>query len=179
MIEKDQESKKVYQGQRSSKSAPTSNIKIIKQFQLRPRRRVSSPDLGASTLMTSAPMSAISIVAEGPGSILSTLRSPKLQTEPGKCRTLGYPDPEVILSLVWPHFGPLWNGCIWQVLLEFARGPRCEVLRLDFKTPSKCHRTFEVSSLLSRYMSTLVPNVEVAKNNPQTQTNLGTLLRHK
>lgn len=30
-------------------------------------RRVSSPDLGASTLMTSAPMSAISIVAEGPG----------------------------------------------------------------------------------------------------------------
>ena len=79
----------VYQGQRSSKSAPTSNMKIIKHFQLRPRRRVSSPDLGASTLMTSAPMSAISIVAEGPGSILSTLRSPKLQTEPGKCRTLG------------------------------------------------------------------------------------------
>ena len=42
-------------------------------------RRVSSPDLGASTLMTSAPMSAISIVAEGPGHSNST-------TNPqGKC----------------------------------------------------------------------------------------------
>ena len=29
-------------------------------------RRVSSPDFGASTLITSAPMSAISIVADGP-----------------------------------------------------------------------------------------------------------------
>lgn len=60
------------------------NLQLIwhlksKKSNPRLRRRVSSPDLGASTLMTSAPMSAISIVAEGPPA-----QPPTPPTNPGK-----------------------------------------------------------------------------------------------